>query len=110
MRPKKVPLDNKPNALVLGTPGSGKSFAAKREIANVFLLTQDDIIINDPESEYFPLVEQLGGQVIKLSPVSQHHINPMQINPDYSDEELYCKGRLYHATKNISAVGSSVAV
>jgi len=95
---------------VLGTPGSGKSFAAKREIANVFLLTQDDIIINDPESEYFPLVEQLGGQVIKLSPVSQHHINPMQINPDYSDDGLYYKGRLFHATKNISAVGSSVAV
>ena len=66
---------------------SGKSFAAKREIANVFLLTQDDIIISDPESEYFPLVQQLGGQVIKLSPVSQHHINPMDVNPDYADDE-----------------------
>jgi len=72
---------------VLGTPGSGKSFAAKREIANVFLLTQDDIIISDPEAEYFPLVEHLGGQVIKLSPVSQHHINPMEINLNYSDDE-----------------------
>ena len=76
-----------PNGLFLGTPGSGKSFAAKREIVNVFLLTDDDIIISDPESEYFPIVERLGGQVIKLSPVSPHHINPLDINPDYSDEE-----------------------
>lgn len=76
-----------PNGLFLGTPGSGKSFAAKREIVNVFLLTNDDIIISDPEAEYFPLVNRLGGQVIKLSPVSAQYINPMDINPDYSDDE-----------------------
>ena len=76
-----------PNGLFLGTPGSGKSFAAKREIINVFLLTNDDIIISDPEAEYFPLVNRLGGQVIKISPASPHFINPLDINPDYSDEE-----------------------
>ncbi|MDL2232155.1 conjugal transfer protein TraE [Ruminococcaceae bacterium OttesenSCG-928-L11] len=76
-----------PNGLYLGTPGSGKSFAAKREILSVYLTTQDDIIISDPESEYFPLVNRLGGQVVKLSPVSKAHINPMDINVDYSDED-----------------------
>ena len=76
-----------PNGLYLGTPGSGKSFSAKREIVNVFLLTDDDIIISDPEAEYHPLVSKLGGQVIKLSPVSSHYLNPMDINPDYADEE-----------------------
>ncbi len=76
-----------PNGLFLGTPGSGKSFSAKREIINVFLITSDDIIVCDPEAEYFPLVQRLGGQVVKLSPVSGHFINPMDINPDYSDEE-----------------------
>ncbi|GHU35985.1 conjugal transfer protein TraE [Clostridia bacterium] len=76
-----------PNGIYLGTPGSGKSFAAKREIINVFLTTQDDIIISDPEAEYFPLVNRLGGQIVKLSPVSAQYINPLDINPDYNDED-----------------------
>jgi hypothetical protein len=76
-----------PNGLILGQPGSGKSFAAKREIFNAFLVTDDDIIVADPEAEYFPLVRHLGGQVIKLSLSSKHYINPMDINADYSDEE-----------------------
>ena len=76
-----------PNGLILGTPGSGKSFSAKREISNAFLVTQDDIIICDPEAEYAPLVERLHGQVIKISPTSSDYINPMDLNLDYSDDE-----------------------
>ena len=76
-----------PNGLILGIPGSGKSFAAKREIANVFFVTNDDIIICDPEAEYGPLVERLHGQLIKISPTSPHFINPMDLNLNYSDDE-----------------------
>lgn len=76
-----------PNGLILGTPGSGKSFSAKREIANAFLITGDDIIICDPEGEYAALVERLGGQVIKISPTSCQYINPMDINLNYSEDE-----------------------
>ena len=76
-----------PNGLILGTPGSGKSFAAKREIANAFLVTDDDVIISDPESEYSPLVLRFGGQVIKISPTSTQYINPMDINMNYSDDD-----------------------
>lgn len=76
-----------PNGLILGTPGAGKSFSAKREITNAFLITEDDIIICDPEAEYFPLVQRLGGQVIRVSPVSPDFINPLDINLNYSEEE-----------------------
>ena len=76
-----------PNGLILGTPGSGKSFAAKREITNAFFVTKDDIIIGDPEGEYYPLVHALGGQVVHISPTSKDYINPMDINMDYSDDD-----------------------
>ena len=76
-----------PNGLILGTPGSGKSFSAKREMSNVFFVTDDDIIICDPEAEYGPLVQRLGGQVIKISPTSTDFINPMDLNLNYSDDE-----------------------
>ena len=56
-------------------------------MANAFLLTNDDIAICDPEGEYFPLVKRLGGQVIRISPVSEDYINPMDINLNYSDDE-----------------------
>lgn len=76
-----------PNGLILGTPGSGKSFSAKREIANAFLVTDDDIIVCDPESEYSALVHKFKGQVVKISPSSSHFINPMDINANYSEED-----------------------
>ena len=76
-----------PNGMILGTPGSGKSFSAKREIANVFLVTDDDIIICDPEAEYGTLVEHLKGQVIHISPTSSDYVNPMDLNLNYSDDE-----------------------
>ena len=76
-----------PNGLILGTPGSGKSFAAKREIANAFLVSDDDVIICDPEAEYAPLVERFGGQIIRISPSSSQYVNPMDINLNYSEED-----------------------
>ena len=76
-----------PNGLILGTPGSGKSFSAKREITNAYLITDDDVIVCDPEGEYYPLVERFHGQVVKISPASPHYINPMDMNLNYSDDD-----------------------
>ena len=76
-----------PNGLILGTPGSGKSFSAKREIVNAFLITTDTIYVSDPECEYAPVVNRLHGQVINLSPNRTQYINPMDINLNYSEDD-----------------------
>lgn len=76
-----------PNGLFLGVPGSGKSFAAKRELLNVFLATGDHIIVVDPMGEYSPLIRRLGGQVIEIAPSSPHHINPLDIWTDSGGDE-----------------------
>ena len=73
------------NAFLLGVSGAGKSFAAKREMTNVFLSTNDDIIIIDPEREYTSLVHALKGQIVNVSAGSDTHINPMDMSADYSD-------------------------
>lgn len=76
-----------PNGLILGTPGSGKSFSAKRSMVNEFLITDDDIIVCDPEGEYSPLAKMLHGQVVHISPNSKEYVNPMDINLNYSEDE-----------------------
>ena len=76
-----------PSGLILGSPGSGKSFSAKREIENSFLITADDVIVCDPEAEYYPVVQELHGQVIRISPASNQYINPMDLNLNYSEED-----------------------
>lgn len=73
------------NGFVLGVSGSGKSFTAKREIVNVALSTNDDIIVIDPESEYGPLIEGLGGEVINISAASPNHINALDMEQGYGD-------------------------
>ena len=71
------------NGFVLGVSGSGKSFTAKREIVNLALSTDDDIIVIDPESEYRPLIEGLGGEVVEVSATSPNHINAMDMEQGY---------------------------
>lgn len=75
------------NGFVLGVSGSGKSFTAKRELAALALATDDDIICIDPESEYRPIIEGLGGEVVNISATSPNHINAMDMEQDYGDGE-----------------------
>ena len=76
-----------PNGFILGTPGSGKSFSAKREMTNVILNTDDDVLIIDPEREYSPIAENFGGEMIHISASSKNYINPMDMSQEYSDDE-----------------------
>ena len=74
------------NSFILGVSGSGKSFTAKQEITSIKLREPNaDIIIVDPEREYSPLVNALGGEVIKISATSDNHINAMDMNSEYGD-------------------------
>ena len=82
-----------PNGLILGTPGSGKSFSAKREMANAILVTDDDVIICDPEGEYGNLVRQFKGEVIKVSSKSKDYLNPLDINMNYGDGDAPLKDK-----------------
>lgn len=75
------------NGFILGSPGSGKSFSAKREMVNVFLSTNDEIIIVDPEREYTNLAKALGGELIYISEQSQSHLNPLEIAPELFELE-----------------------
>lgn len=72
-----------PAGLILGTPGSGKSFSTKRELVNAFLATDDNFIICDPEGEFSHLVKALGGEVIKIGTSSESYINPLDISDSY---------------------------
>lgn len=76
-----------PNGLILGTPGSGKGMSSKLEIENVLLGSNDEIIVIDPENEYSVFAQSHGGQVINISAGSKDHLNPLDINLDYSDDQ-----------------------
>ena len=80
-----------PNGVILGTPGSGKSFSAKREILSCFLMTGDDVIVCDPEGEYFALVGALNGQVVKLATNSKDYLNPMDIQLSHKNDREVLK-------------------
>lgn len=75
------------NGVILGTPGSGKSFSAKREMINVLLNTDDEVYVLDPEAEYAPLANILGGQEVRIAAGSKVFINPMDMDINYGDDD-----------------------
>ena len=75
------------NGFILGTPGSGKSMSAKQEMLSVLLSSDDEVIVIDPEGEYYPMAEMLGGEVIRIASGSDVHINPLDMDQNYAGQE-----------------------
>jgi len=83
-----------PNGFILGTPGSGKSFAGKLSMISTLLNdSNSEVIVIDPEREYALLAEGFDGEVINISAASRNYINPLDVTMDYADDEepLYLK-------------------
>lgn len=79
--------DVNPNGCILGMPGAGKSFSAKREMLNILLNTDDEVYVIDPEGvDYVPLANALGGSEIKLATGSKVHLNPFDLNIENTDD------------------------
>lgn len=75
------------NGCILGMPGAGKSFAAKREMINVLLSTDNEVYVIDPEHEYYELATRLGGSVVKIANGSTSYINPFDMHLDNTDDD-----------------------
>lgn len=69
------------NGFIFGVPGAGKSMAAKQEMGSVYLNTSDDIIIIDPQNEYFDIARKFNGAIVNLSADTDTYINPF----DYAE-------------------------
>ena len=76
------------NGVILGSPGSGKSFAAKMEMYQAYLnSTNSQLFIIDPEREYKALAEKLGGTIIPIEPGSKWHLNPLDLDITRDEED-----------------------
>lgn len=75
------------NGRIFTTRNSGKSFAAKSEMTNVLLNTDDDVLVIDPEREYGPLAKAYGGSIVRIAPGSRYHLNPLDMDKDYADDD-----------------------
>ena len=71
------------NAMVVATSGGGKSMFVKLEILMLYLrFTKARFYVVDPENEYAPLVQELGGEVVNISVDSATHFNPLDFKYD----------------------------
>lgn len=77
------------NAMILATSGSGKSMFTKQEIMELFLrFPKARFYLVDPENEYRPLVEELGGIVVDISVESRTYLNPLEYKPEPGSDTL----------------------
>lgn len=73
------------NGFIFGVSGSGKSFFCKQSIGNVLLNTKDDVIVIDPQNEYFELGKTFGGSIVNFAVYTKTFVNPYAIPKDLTD-------------------------
>ena len=71
------------NGFYLGVPGSGKSMAAKWELMNVILNTDDDVLICDPEAEFGPVVDAVRGHALELGKGYEAGEKPVSLKSEF---------------------------
>lgn len=79
---------NNYNGLIFGKSGSGKSMFCKSEIISTALNhPEDQIIIVDPQNEYYKLAPKLNASLISFDSQKEIYINPLDVdfqNVDYA--------------------------
>ena len=74
------------NLTIFATSGSGKSFFTKLEILRSLMLGIECMVI-DPETEYKPLANAVGGEYISFSFNSPQKINPFDLSQAVEEGE-----------------------
>ena len=74
------------NMTIFATSGAGKSYFVKLESVRSLMLGTE-VIILDPEAEYKPLCEAVGGEYISFSFNSPSKINPFDLSQVYTEGE-----------------------
>ncbi len=74
------------NMVVFAKSGAGKSFAIKLEALRSLMMGVECIII-DPEDEYKPLCDAVGGTYLRLSLASKTRINPFDLPRVFDQDE-----------------------
>lgn len=82
------------NGAIFGSTGSGKSFAAKLEMLAIILQTDWKMLVIDPDNEYHPFINALGGQVITISTETDQYINPLDIDLKDTDIKDHISAKL----------------
>lgn len=74
------------NSVIFGKSGGGKSYLVKLEALRS-LMFGSEIVIIDPEAEYQPLTEVVGGEYISFGFGSKAKINPFDLSSVYVEGE-----------------------
>lgn len=73
-----------PSGFIMGSSGSGKSFAAKREMLSILLTEKlSNLFVIDPDNEYIDFGKLFKATILYLGAGSEVHMNLMDMTENY---------------------------